>query len=91
MKVLFSEPVIEALAEAPLGVRKAFFKQIKFLENDLHHPSPFSQSFNKPPAAVEMLPTAVEATTVHAGMSGYRLFNSNEPSPRSTPLIHTLK
>ena len=39
MKIVLSDAVIEALTEVPLAVRKSFFKQIKFLENDLHHPS----------------------------------------------------
>jgi plasmid maintenance system killer protein len=39
MKVTYSEAVAEALADAPTAVQKAFFKQIKFLEENLHHPS----------------------------------------------------
>jgi hypothetical protein len=39
MKVILSDAVLDSLADAPLAVRKAFFKQIKFLEKDLHHPS----------------------------------------------------
>ena len=39
MKVSYSDAVMEALESAPDAVKKAFFKQIKFLERDLHHPS----------------------------------------------------
>jgi plasmid maintenance system killer protein len=39
MKVTYSEAVAEALADAPTAVQKAFFKQIKFLEENLHYPS----------------------------------------------------
>jgi len=39
MKVAFSERAIEALKDAPPAVRTAFDKQIRFLANDLHHPS----------------------------------------------------
>jgi mRNA interferase RelE/StbE len=35
MKVRYGDAVAQALA----AVRKAFFKQIKFLEQNLHHPS----------------------------------------------------
>ena len=39
MKVEYSDAVYEALENAPTAVRKAFFKQVKFLERNLHHPS----------------------------------------------------
>jgi mRNA interferase RelE/StbE len=39
MKVAFSDRAIEALKDAPVSVRRAFEKQIRFLVNDLHHPS----------------------------------------------------
>ena len=39
MKVEYSDAVRQALQGAPDAVKKAFFKQIKFLECDLHHPS----------------------------------------------------
>jgi len=39
MKVLLTDAVIGALGGAPPAVRKAFFKQIRFLEENLHHPS----------------------------------------------------
>jgi hypothetical protein len=39
MRVEYSDAVTEALGNAPQAVRKAFFKQIKFLKQNLHHPS----------------------------------------------------
>jgi mRNA interferase RelE/StbE len=39
MKVAFSDRAIEALKDTPVPVRRAFEKQIRFLVNDLHHPS----------------------------------------------------
>ena len=39
MRVKYSDIVNDVLENAPAPVRKAFFKQIKFLEQNLHHPS----------------------------------------------------
>ena len=39
MKVEYSEGTEENLATLPANVRKAFFKQVKFLEQNLRHPS----------------------------------------------------
>ena len=39
MKVRYGDAVAEALSKAPAAVQKAFFKQVKFLEQNLHHPS----------------------------------------------------
>jgi plasmid maintenance system killer protein len=39
MKVEYSEAVVEALENAPAAVRNAFFKQVAFLAQSLHHPS----------------------------------------------------
>jgi hypothetical protein len=39
MKIALSDAVLASLTDAPPAVRRAFFKQIKFLEKDLHHPS----------------------------------------------------
>jgi hypothetical protein len=39
MKAEYGEAVALALHGAPLGVRRAFFKQLRFLERDLRHPS----------------------------------------------------
>ena len=39
MRVEYSAAVIEALENAPDPVKKAFFKQVKLLEESLRHPS----------------------------------------------------
>ena len=39
MKIRYSDAVIEALETAPATVRRAFFKQVKMLEQNLRHPS----------------------------------------------------
>jgi mRNA-degrading endonuclease RelE of RelBE toxin-antitoxin system len=39
MKVDYLPRALKALEDAPAEVRKAFLKQIAFLENDLRHPS----------------------------------------------------
>ena len=39
MKVALSDAVLDSIADVPPAVRKAFFKQVKVLEKDLHHPS----------------------------------------------------
>ena len=39
MKIDYLPKALEALEDAPAGVRRAFFKQIVFLEKDLRHPS----------------------------------------------------
>jgi hypothetical protein len=39
MRAEYGDAVRKALDDAPQAVRKAFFKQLKFLEGDLRHPS----------------------------------------------------
>ena len=39
MKVDYLPRALKALEDAPIDVRKAFFKQVKFLQQDLRHPS----------------------------------------------------
>ena len=39
MKLQYSDAVTAALENAPVAVRKAFFKQTKLLEQNLRHPS----------------------------------------------------
>ena len=39
MKVEYGDAVTDALENAPEAVKKAFFKQIKLLEQNLRHPS----------------------------------------------------
>jgi len=39
MTAAYGEAVRRALDDAPAAVRKAFFKQLRFLEENLRHPS----------------------------------------------------
>jgi plasmid maintenance system killer protein len=39
MHVALSDRALRAIADAPAAVRKAFHKQLSFLERDLRHPS----------------------------------------------------
>jgi mRNA-degrading endonuclease RelE of RelBE toxin-antitoxin system len=48
MKVDYSSPRVEAaLRVAPESVRKAFFKQIRFLADNLHHPSLHGKKYDE--------------------------------------------
>jgi mRNA interferase RelE/StbE len=48
MKAEYGEAVKRALEDAPGAVRKAFFKQIGFLEGDLRHPSLRAKKYDEP-------------------------------------------
>jgi len=39
MTIEYGDTILDALEKTPISVRKAFFKQAKFLEQNLHHPS----------------------------------------------------
>jgi plasmid maintenance system killer protein len=39
MRIKYSDAVAEALGNVPIAVKKAFFNQIKMLEQNLRHPS----------------------------------------------------
>jgi hypothetical protein len=39
MTVVLSDRALTAIADAPVAVRKAFHKQLRFLEQNLRHPS----------------------------------------------------
>ena len=45
MKIQYSKQALEAIDDAPLAVRKAFFKQIIFLRHNLNHPSLHAKKF----------------------------------------------
>jgi len=47
MKIEYSEAVIDALERAPEAVRKAFFKQVKFLETNLLHPPLHAKKYDE--------------------------------------------
>jgi len=39
MRIVLSRKASLSAADAPARIRKAFYKQLAFLERDLHHPS----------------------------------------------------
>ncbi|MGA2040341.1 MAG: hypothetical protein ABSH42_13775 [Bryobacteraceae bacterium] len=47
MKVEYSQAAIEALENAPSSVRKAFFKQVTFLVQNLQHPSLHAKKYDE--------------------------------------------
>jgi mRNA-degrading endonuclease RelE of RelBE toxin-antitoxin system len=47
MKIDYLPRAEKALADAPADVRKAFFKQVKFLAQDLRHPSPHAKKYDE--------------------------------------------
>ena len=46
MKVDYTSKSYKALEQAPPAVQKALFKQIKFLETNLHHPSLHAKKYD---------------------------------------------
>jgi len=47
MKIDYAERALEALGDAPSNVRKAFFKQVKFLEQNLLHPGLHAKKYDE--------------------------------------------
>jgi mRNA-degrading endonuclease RelE of RelBE toxin-antitoxin system len=47
MKIDYHPKAVEQLEEAPAEVRKAFFKQVKFLEENLRHPSLHAKKYDE--------------------------------------------
>lgn len=47
MKAAYTQSALDALEDAPSNVRKAFFKQVKFLENGLAHPSLHAKKYDE--------------------------------------------
>ncbi len=48
MKVDYDNPrVVAALKDAPVNVRRAFYKQIRFLAENLHHPSLHAKKYDE--------------------------------------------
>lgn len=47
MKIDYLPRALDALDGAPAHVRKAFFKQIRFLERNLGHPSLHAKKYNE--------------------------------------------
>ena len=47
MRVVLSDRAIEALKDAPLKVRRAFNKQLRFLVSNLQHPSLHAKKYDE--------------------------------------------
>jgi len=47
MRVVFSDPAIESLKDAPPNVRRAFEKQLRFLVGNLQHPSLHAKKYDE--------------------------------------------
>jgi mRNA interferase RelE/StbE len=47
MKIVLSDRASMAIADAPVAVRRAFSKQLAFLERDLHHPSLHAKKYDE--------------------------------------------
>ena len=47
MTVEYSDAVNDALENAPASVQKAFFKQVRFLEQNLLHPSLHAKKYDE--------------------------------------------
>jgi mRNA-degrading endonuclease RelE of RelBE toxin-antitoxin system len=47
MKLGYTRTALDALEEAPTAVRRAFWKQMKFLEHNLLHPSLHAKKYNE--------------------------------------------
>ena len=47
MKVAYSDRAEAALDEAPAAVRNAFYKQVRFLEENLRHPSLHAKKYDE--------------------------------------------
>jgi mRNA-degrading endonuclease RelE of RelBE toxin-antitoxin system len=48
MKVDYLPRALTALEDAPPAIRKAFFKQVKFLLKDIRHPSLRAKKYDEP-------------------------------------------
>jgi mRNA-degrading endonuclease RelE of RelBE toxin-antitoxin system len=47
MKIDYHPKALKGLEDSPAAVRKAFFKQVKFLENNLNHPSLHAKKYDE--------------------------------------------
>jgi mRNA-degrading endonuclease RelE of RelBE toxin-antitoxin system len=47
MKLLYTEHALSALAELPVPIRKAFYKQAAFLLQNLQHPSLHAKKYSE--------------------------------------------
>jgi len=47
MRLEYSARLLESLAEAPTSVQKAFYKQVRLLEQNIRHPSLKAKKYNE--------------------------------------------
>jgi hypothetical protein len=47
MTIVLSDRAVEALMDAPEAVRRAFYKQLRFLEGNLLHPSLHAKKYDE--------------------------------------------
>jgi plasmid maintenance system killer protein len=47
MKIAYADCALDALENAPAAVRKAMYKQVRFLAADLHHPSLHAKKYDE--------------------------------------------
>lgn len=47
MKIDYTQTALDAIADAPPGVKKAFWKQMRFLEHNLLHPGLRAKKYNE--------------------------------------------
>lgn len=47
MNIDYAPGVLDVLEHAPVAVRKAFFKQVKLLQQDLRHPSLHAKKYDE--------------------------------------------
>lgn len=47
MKIVLSDRAIESLKDAPTAVQRAFYKQLRFLETNLLHPSLHAKKYDE--------------------------------------------
>ncbi len=47
MKIAYAERALTSLEDAPVSVRKAFFKQLRFLAENLSHPSLHAKKYDE--------------------------------------------
>jgi len=84
MKAAYSEAVDEALEAAPAAVRKAFFKQINFLVQNLQHPSLHAKKYDEANDRWQARSTRAGGSTSKSLTT--RITSSNSfPTPRSNP------
>ena len=47
MKIDYTPNGFDSIRQAPQAIQKAFFKQVKFLEQNLNHPSLHAKKYNE--------------------------------------------